>query len=297
MTQATTSGKSVAGVPSQLFGYEVVEYLGEGAASHIYAVSDPATRQVYALKHVVCKTAKDQRFAEQLLNEYEVGRQINNPLIRRVLDAKVNRNLLRKIIDAALVMELVDGTPLDQRPNSPLPEILSIFSQVAKALAAMHSAGFIHCDLKPNNILVCSDGSIKLIDLGQACPALTIKERIQGTPDYIAPEQVKREPVTVRTDVFNFGATLYWALCGKAMPTLFTLKRGDNSFLLDQAIPTPRDVNPQVPEALSNLVMDCTRTNPTKRPGSMDDISRRLELIGLGLTRAQNNGGHQAAAG
>jgi eukaryotic-like serine/threonine-protein kinase len=297
MTQATTAGKSVDVVPSQLFGYEVVEYLGEGAASRIYAVSDPASRQVYALKHVICKNAKEQRFAEQLLNEYEVGKQMNNPLIRRVIDVKVNRTLLRRVADCALIMELVDGTPLDQRAHTPLPEILAIFSQVAKALAAMHAAGFIHCDLKPNNILICSDGTIKLIDLGQACPALTVKERIQGTPDFIAPEQVKREPVTVRTDVFNFGATLYWALCGKPMPTLFTLKRGDNSFLLDQAIQTPRDVNPEVPEALSNLVMDCTRTNPAKRPGSMEDISRRLELIGISIARGHANGGAQAVAG
>jgi len=162
----------------------------------------------------------------------------------------------------------------------------------------MHASGFIHCDLKPNNILICSDGTIKLIDLGQACPALTVKQRIQGTPDFIAPEQVKREPVTVRTDVFNFGATLYWALCGKALPTLFTIKRGENSFLLDQAIPSPHEVNPAIPEALSNLVMECVRTNPAKRPAGMTDISRRLELIGMGLARCQANGHPpQAAAG
>jgi serine/threonine-protein kinase len=285
-------------MPKELFGYEVVEYLGEGAASHIYAVSDPATRQVYALKHVVCKTNKDQRFAEQLLNEYEVGRQIKNPLIRRVFDAKVNRTLFRKITEAALVMEMIDGTPLDQRPPSALAETLSIFSQVAQGLAGMHASGFIHCDLKPNNILICAGNTIKLIDLGQACPALTVKERIQGTPDFIAPEQVKREPVTVRTDVFNFGATLYWALCGKPLPTLFTLKKGDNSFLLDKAIPSPRDVNPQVPEALSNLVMECTRTNPAKRPGDMNDLSRRLDLMAISVSRGHANGSNgQAAVG
>jgi serine/threonine protein kinase len=298
MTQAASTGKSVDAAPRELFGYEIVEFLGEGAASQIYAVTDPKTQQVYALKHVVVKQAKEQRFAEQLLNEYEVGRQINNRLIRRVFDAKVSRTLLRKITEAALIMELVDGTPLDQRATSSLSETISIFTQVAEALAAMHACGFIHCDLKPNNILVCSDGSIKLIDLGQACPALTIKQRIQGTPDFIAPEQVKREPVTVRTDVFNFGATLYWALCSKPLPTLFNIKRGENSFLLDQAIQSPHDLNPGIPEPLSNLVMECVRTNPAKRPAGMADVIRRLELIGIGLARGQNGGlPPQAAVG
>ena len=297
MSETIPIGKSVDAQPRELFGYEIVEYLGEGAASRIYAVIDPKTKQVYALKHVVCKGAKDQRFAEQLINEYEVAKQLNHPLVRRVVDAKITKTLLRKVSEAALIMELVDGVPLEQRKGTTVSEMISIFTQTAKALEAMHAAGFIHCDLKPNNILICSDGSVKLIDLGQACPVLTVKERIQGTPDFIAPEQVKREPVTVRTDVFNFGATLYWALCGKALPTLFNLKRGENSFLLDQVIPSPADLNPQVPAALSTLVMECVRTNPAKRPAAMSEIIRRLELISVSISRGNNGHGTAAAAG
>jgi eukaryotic-like serine/threonine-protein kinase len=275
-----------AALPAQLFGYEVVEFLGEGAASRIYAVSDPATHQVYALKHVVVKNPKELRFAEQLINEYEAGRRLRDPLIRRVIDLKVNRTLLRKITEAALVMELVDATPLDQRPPQPLAQTLAIFIQVAKGLAVMHAGGLVHCDLKPNNIMVASDGSVKLIDLGQACPALTVKQRIQGTPDFIAPEQVKCEPVMARTDAFNFGATLYWALCGgKKLPTLFTLKKGDNSLLFDQLIPAPHEQNPQVPLPLSNLVMECVRTNPAKRPGDLAEVARRLEKMRANLER------------
>jgi eukaryotic-like serine/threonine-protein kinase len=280
-----------AEAPTKLFGYDVVDFLGEGAGSLIYAVSDPDTRQVYALKHVVVQTEKQHRFAEQLLNEYEVGRQISNPLIRRVIDVKVNRTLLRKITEAALVMEMVDGTPLDQLPPQTVAQTAATFAQVAHALAALHSHGFIDCDLKPNNILVQSDGAIKLIDLGQACPALTVKQRIQGTPDFISPEQVKCEPVTVQTDVFNFGATLYWALTGgKKLPTLFNLKKSDNSILFDQMIPSPAEVNAQVPLPLSNLVMECVRTNPAKRPENMSDLARRLELMSLSAGR--NGGSH-----
>src|SRR5207253_2571624 len=142
-----------------------------------------------------------------------------------------------------------------------------------------------HCDLKPANILVDDARNVKVIDLGQAVRAGTVKQRIQGTPDYISPEQVQLRPVTVRTDVFNFGATLYWALTGKKLPTLYTVKQSENSFLLDTRIDTPTDLNPLVPATLSNLVMDCVRTNPEKRPDDMKDLERRLEVIRFAIRR------------
>jgi serine/threonine protein kinase len=128
----------------------------------------------------------------------------------------------------------------------------------------------------------------KLIDFGQTCKVGTVKERIQGTPDYISPEQVRCEPVTHRTDIFNFGATMYWGLTGQKIPTLFTIKRSENSFLVDSEIPAPHEVNSRIPEPLSNLVMDCCRTNAAKRPGDIGEIARRLETMQYGLTRAQS---------
>jgi serine/threonine protein kinase len=123
-------------------------------------------------------------------------------------------------------------------------------------------------------------------DFGQACKIGTTKERIQGTPVYISPEQVKCEPVTQLTDVFNLGATMYWGLTGQKIPTLFTIKRAENSFLVDSEIRTPAQANPRVPETLSNLVMDCVRTNPAKRPADMAEIARRLEVMHHAMTRA-----------
>jgi len=122
-------------------------------------------------------------------------------------------------------------------------------------------------------------GEVKVIDFGQACRVGTVKGRIQGTPDFIAPEQVKCQPLSVRTDVFNFGATLYWALAGRTIPTLWTLKRNENSFLVDDQITTPNQINPIVPKPLSNLVMECIRTNPMKRPADMLELQRRLEIM------------------
>ena len=95
----------------KLLHYDVIERLGEGARSVIYAVSDPTTKQLYALKHVVRAKDKDIRFIEQLEAEHAVGQHVKHPGLRRTFDLKINKNLLRKPTDAALVMELFDGRP------------------------------------------------------------------------------------------------------------------------------------------------------------------------------------------
>ena len=282
--------KKPAQLPKSLFGYEVLSYLGTGAASDIYVVTHPQTRQVYALKHVVRKTDKDDRFIAQLENEFEASRLIAHPGLRKCLDMKVTRTLLRKATEAALVMEMVDGTSLEAQPTSNLVQTVDCFVQTARALQALHQLGYVHCDLKPNNILRAADGSVKVIDLGQAAKLGATKKRIQGTPDYIAPEQVKLMPVTEKTDVYNFGATLYWALTGRNLPTLFTVGKKENSFLVDDRISTPIELNPSVPEQLSNLVMDCVRVNPLKRP-EMRELITRLEIIEHAVRRDSQNDG------
>ena len=283
-------------LPKSLFGYEVVDFLGEGAGSRIFAAAHPATKQIYALKYVVPKTEKDLRFVEQLEAEYEVGRQVTHAGLRRSVEMKVSRSLFRKITEAGLVMELFDGLSMERRLPPTLQALVDVFIKTADALGALHAQGYVHCDLKPNNILVDATRNVKVIDLGQACKTGTAKSRIQGTPDYISPEQVKLLPVTVQTDVFNLGATMYWALCGKKLPTLFNIKKGENSFLVDTAIPTPRDCNPQVPEQLANLVMECVRTNPARRPADMAEMSRRLEII-LHVMRKQQAASNGSSAG
>jgi serine/threonine protein kinase len=157
--------------------------------------------------------------------------------------------------------------------------VVDTFIPAAHALKSMHDMGYVHCDIKPNNILRDGQGTVKVIDFGQSAKIGTIKERIQGTPDYISPEQVERRPITVQTDIYNFGATVYWALTGKTIPTQYTVSRkGEHSFLLDTLIASPQQLNPKTPVALSNLVMECVSTNPRKRPPDMEQVIMRLEL-------------------
>lgn len=266
-------------MPQKLLHYDVLERLGEGARSTIYAVSDPTTKRVYALKHVIRSDPKDIRFIEQMETEFEISKQFTHPNLRRSYDLKINKTLLLKVSEAFLIMELVDGKPLDVSLPTNMIDILDTFILAASGLRAMHQMGYAHCDIKPNNILRNSKGEVKVIDFGQSCRIGTVKERIQGTPDFIAPEQVNRKPISIQTDVFNLGATLYWALTGRHIPTLYTVnKKGENSFLLDTRIDAPIDLNPRVPIAVSNLVMESIATKVQKRPADMDQFITRLEL-------------------
>ena len=272
---------------SALFGYDVLAAIGVGARSTIYCVSHSLTKQLYALKHVIRKTEKDDRFIEQLQTEFEVGGKVTSPHLRRSIDFKVNHaGLLRRPADAALILELFDGISLEAQTPRDLLTVLQAFIQTARGLQALHNLGFVHCDLKPNNILRDpATAVVKVIDLARPRKSGTAKTRVQGTPDYMAPEQVRLLPVTVRTDVFNFGATLYFCLLGKKLPTLFNLKKTENSFLVDDKIETPAQLNPLIPEPLSQLVMECVRTSPSKRPADMAELIRRLEIIEYTIER------------
>lgn len=268
-------------VPKTIFGYEVVEGLGDGAGSQLYVVNKPRTGQLYALKHVQPKDPKEQRFVEQLRNEFEVSKLFRHPTLRKSVDLQTRRRLFGPVVEAALVMELVDGVPLDREQPHDLPRLIDCFEQTAVALTTLHNLLYVHCDLKPGNILLQANGLVKLIDFGQTCPVGTIKKRVQGTPDFIAPEQVRLNAVGVYTDIYNLGATLYWALTGQKVPTLLTVRRRDRDVVREQKFPKPIDLKADLPAALSDLVMSCINVNPSLRPQSMNDLLKGLMPYGL----------------
>ena len=275
MVSAATSSTST--LPRTLFGYVVTERLGLGALSTIYAVKDPKTAQRFALKHVVPQTEKHIRFVEQLTNEFELSKKFRYPTLRKAVDLKISKRLFGGIKEAGLVLEMVDGRPIDQDHPGGLRHVADCMIKAGKGLAALHSLRLVHCDTKPGNILRNEAGDVKLIDFGQTCEFETTKQRVQGTPDFIAPEQVKCRPVGVYTDVFNFGATLYWALTGRRIPTLMTVDRKSRSMLVEQAFPKPHEINPHVPEDLSLLVMKCVRVGIEQRPRTIIEVLQALE--------------------
>ncbi len=259
----------------QICGFDIIDTLGHGANSTIYAVKDPQG-QIYALKRVVKRDASDQRFLEQARNEHEVANKLQHPALRRSHRMIRHRKIIRTK-ELLILMELVDGLTLEEAALRDLVVICQLCQKVTVGLGAMHEAGYVHADIKPNNILVTDDHQIKIIDFGQSCPIGTVKARIQGTPDYIAPEQVHRREIMPTTDVFNLGATLYWLLTDKHVPTV--IARGPNDLVpVNPDCPPPHEINPEVPPALSSLVMSCVKSQVEERPATMQQVHDRLEL-------------------
>jgi eukaryotic-like serine/threonine-protein kinase len=280
----------------ELEDFEIISCLGYGARSTIYAVSEKKTGQVYALKRVVRKGPEDDRFLEQAEQEYAIASQFDHPALRRCIRMIRKRRLL-KVHELLLLMELVDGTSLDvHRPGS-LVTLIKVFLQVASGLAAMHRLGYVHADIKPNNILVNEHLVVKIIDFGQSCPIGTVKQRIQGTPDYIAPEQVGRGRLTSATDVFNFGATMYWCVTDNHIPTLIPKKKADGEKEKPRELKPPHEINPQIPMPLSRLITDCVENLPSRRPPDFNTVIPRLELA-LTVTKNETtvNGTHSEMA-
>ncbi|MDD4891092.1 MAG: serine/threonine-protein kinase [Phycisphaerae bacterium] len=260
--------------------------LGSGANSVIFEVLDTQTGQSYALKRIVRRSLSDQKFFLQAENEFQIARQIDHPVIRKMYDLVRVRSFFR-VREMRLLMEMFYGQTIETHQPTDILDIVAVFRQAAAGLEAMHAAGFAHADIKPNNILVGPDGAVKIIDLGQSCPLGTIKQRIQGTPDYIAPEQVHRRPIDQRTDIYNLGATLYWVLTGQHLPTVLPRAQPGREIALVTSSLTvpPHELNPRVPPALSRLVMDSVNLAPADRPADMKILGNRLEMIEIILTK------------
>lgn len=258
-------------------GYSIIKRIGTGARSTIYLAADEEDGTMVALKRVIFERPEDTRIFEQVDTEYKVANKIDHPYVRKCYELRKMRSMF-KVKQVLLAMEYFEGKNLEDCSTLSLGDVLLVFRMVASGLNAMHQHGFVHCDIKPNNILINKSGTIKIIDLGQSCKIGTVKPRIQGTPDYIAPEQVKRKPLGPKTDIFNLGATMYWALTGKHAPTLIPKK---NKFGLPIIEPrrAPHEIKKQLPVGISKLVMDCIEDDPVQRPRNMMTVMSRLDLM------------------
>lgn len=263
---------------TELPGYRIAKQIGTGARSRISLAVELKSGQPFAIKHVIRNSADDDPFLRQVETEYEVSSKINHRYLRHSYHLHRVRKLLQ-VKELFLVMEYVQGLTLERaRPNR-LNTFLKIFQKVAAGLHAMHEAGYVHTDIKPINVMIGPGTVVKIIDFGQSCPIHHRKDRIQGTPDYISPEQVRRMALDQRTDVFNLGATMYWVLTSEKYPTAIrgTDARGGINLITEPIAPI--ELNGKIPLSLSKLVMECCRDNPAERPADMKQVSARLAVV------------------
>ena len=192
----------------------------------------------------------------------------------------MRRRKLLRTVEYDIVMDYFPGRMLCDRAGLAMPDMVAVFLQVARAIEYMHRLGFVHTDIKPENILVDDRGDVRVIDFGVACKRCETKDRVQGTPEFMAPEQVSKKPLDERTDIYNLGATMYKVLTGKVTPENATIvaPRGNGSDV-SLAKHDMRQHNSLVPAALAHVVEKCARRSRSRRYQRMGEVVEALTAV------------------
>jgi eukaryotic-like serine/threonine-protein kinase len=262
-------------VPPEFSGYRIISQIGVGARSTISQVVRVTGGPFLALKRVVRRSADDDRFLQQAENEFAVASTLQHAALRKCIEIRRKKKWFQTQ-ELLILMEYVDGPTLEDGRSDDIGLVIDITRKVAGGLDALHEQGFVHADIKPSNIILLDSGEVKIIDFGQSCPIGHKKDRIQGTPDYIAPEQIQKLPLDRRTDIYNLGATLYWLLTNRTYPTeMSAVGHSGHEIKIRQS---PKEINPKIPASLSQLALDCCHTAPDKRPADMRQVISRLDV-------------------
>jgi tRNA A-37 threonylcarbamoyl transferase component Bud32/tetratricopeptide (TPR) repeat protein len=265
--------------------YELLGELSHGGMGDVWRGYDAVLDRPVAVKLIrqaaVTTPQLAEEFAKRFRREARITARIQHPGVPQVYDAVLDDSLERLF----LVMELVDGIPLTAyiHPEHPLPVswAAAVAAQIATVLSYAHDVPVIHRDLKPGNVLVARDGTVKVLDFGIAALLRTDVTKLTatgspiGTHQYMAPEQVRGGGITPRTDLYALGCVLHELLTGRPVFT------GENEFALMHqhlaAAPVPlRELRADVPEALEALVLHLLRKAPESRPSDTQEVYDRL---------------------
>jgi serine/threonine protein kinase len=262
--------------------YRVLKVLGAGGMGVVFQAEDPRLKRLVALKAMRPGLANGATARERFLREAQATAAVEHDHIVHIYQVGEERGV------PFLAMPLLKGETLHDRLKRegklPLPEVLRIGRETAEGLAAAHERGLIHRDIKPGNLwLEGKRGRVKVLDFGLARAAgqeglLTQPGVILGTPAYMAPEQAKGEAVDARADLFSLGCVLYCMATGE-----LPFQGGDVMSVLrslTQDTPkAPRQCNPEVPPALSDLILRLLAKGPAERPVSAAVVVKVLETI------------------
>lgn len=262
--------------------FQVVGPLGTGAHSTILHVRRNEDSKNYALKVVPIDAAEDQKYLEQAEHEFRVGQLLDHPNLVKIHAIEMVKDWLFRTRKVHLLIEYVNGKTLDTAPRLQIPHLLQIFAQVANGLVHMHRRNVYHADLKPNNIMLSKAGEVKIIDYGLAWIKGEPKDRVQGTPEYMAPETHKHKQVSERSDIYNLGATMYRMLTWRHPPSSISEEDGGmpiDAKMFARMLKPVQEFNPRVPEEVCNLVHNCLAYNAMKRPERVSEVQGTLDRL------------------
>ena len=257
--------------------YEILELIGSGGMANVYKARCHRLNRLVAIKILKSDLADNADFRRRFHDESQAVAQLSHANIVSVYDVSTNPD--REYI----VMELMDGITLKQymerRGRMDWRESLHFITQIMRGLSHAHSRGIIHRDIKPQNIMVLRDGSVKVADFGIACLAnqgQTLTQEALGSVHYISPEQARGDRIDARSDIYSAGVVLYEMLTGR-LPF-----EGDSAVSVAiqhlSSVPlAPRDIDPSIPEPLELICMKAMNSDPNKRYASADAMIEDLE--------------------
>ncbi len=270
----------------QIPGYQMLSKLGAGAMATVYKAKQLSLDRIVAIKVLPQKHSNDPNFIQRFYDEGKAAAKLNHPNIVGAYDVGQAGEY------HYFVMEYVDGrTVYDDIASKGAyreAEALKITTKVAEALSHAHDQGFIHRDVKPKNIMITSDGTVKLADMGLA-RAVSDREAAEaeagkayGTPYYISPEQIRGEiEIDFRADIYALGATAYHMVTGRvpyegANPSAVMRKH------LSEELTPPDHINESLSSGFSEIIEICMAKSPKKRYGTTEDLLHDLQAVSRG---------------
>ena len=257
--------------------YEILELIGSGGMANVYKARCHRLNRLVAIKILKSDLAENADFRRRFHDESQAVAQLSHANIVSVYDVSTNSDT------EYIVMELIDGITLKQymerRGRMDWRESLHFITQIMRGLSHAHSRGIIHRDIKPQNIMVLRDGSVKVADFGIACLAnagQTLTQETLGSVHYISPEQARGDRIDARSDIYSAGVVLYEMLTGR-LPF-----EGDSAVSVAiqhlSSVPlAPRDIDPSIPEPLELICMKAMNSDPNKRYPTADAMLADLE--------------------
>ncbi len=259
----------------QVGRYQIFETLGVGATSRVVRGFDPMIGRQVAIKLFRPELAIGEA-RDRFLREARVVGQLTHPNIITLHDMGIEEATQTPY----LVMEFIDGTPLDRilaKGTLPLPRACAWIAHAAEALEVAHTRGVIHGDVKPANILITADRRVKLTDFGMARVAKrdTGDSPLLGTPAYWCPEQIMGRPQDARSDIFSLGVVLYEMVTG-TRPFEADSLQGICNRVLSSTVTAASQLQPSVPTGFDEIVTACLAKNPDARLSSGDKLAQML---------------------
>lgn len=256
--------------------YEIIGRIGSGGMADVYKAKDHKLNRFVAVKVLKQEFREDKAFISKFRIEAQSAAGLAHPNIVNVYDVGEDHGI------SYIVMELVEGITLkeyiDKKGRLAVREATSIAMQVCMGLEAAHRNGIVHRDVKPQNIIISTDGKVKVTDFGiaRAASSNTINSSVMGSVHYSSPEQARGGYSDYKSDIYSMGISMYEMLAG-TVPF-----DGDSTVAiaikhLQEELPSPRKYVPDLPKSTVQIICKCTQKSPDRRYGDMSELIRDLK--------------------